>query len=183
MCNWCKIPIFESFCDHVLPVFPKELIPSFIFLFVEPKSVIDYLQTLKSSEESLREQVWCLLLFFFASKTNNLLCRISSMFCYCYQLEKAKKKEGAFIVTFAKREQEIAELKVRSLFSIHIYVISFWIYKPYSLAKQNLLEEKRNNLERSQNEEHNSSWMYWNLDNSHIVFMQSGSVCINVCES
>ncbi|KAB1223447.1 Stromal 70 kDa heat shock-related protein, chloroplastic [Morella rubra] len=48
----------------------------------EPKSVIDYLQTLKSSEESLREQ-----------------------------LEKAKKKEAAFIVTFAKREQEIAELK------------------------------------------------------------------------
>jgi len=30
----------------------------------------------------------------------------------CYQLEKAKKKEVAFIVTFAKREQEIAKLKV-----------------------------------------------------------------------
>ncbi|RDY10569.1 FKBP12-interacting protein of 37 kDa [Mucuna pruriens] len=44
--------------------------------------LINYLQTLKSSEESLREQ-----------------------------LEKAKKKEAAFIVTFAKREQEIAELK------------------------------------------------------------------------
>lgn len=37
---------------------------SFIFLLVEPKSVIDYLQTLKSSEESLREQVWCMLLLF-----------------------------------------------------------------------------------------------------------------------
>ncbi|XP_054822433.1 FKBP12-interacting protein of 37 kDa-like isoform X3 [Prosopis cineraria] len=48
----------------------------------EPKLVINYLQTLKSSEESVREQ-----------------------------LEKAKKKEAAFIVTFAKREQEIAELK------------------------------------------------------------------------
>ncbi|KAK9995695.1 hypothetical protein SO802_020381 [Lithocarpus litseifolius] len=48
----------------------------------EPKLVIDYLQMLKSSEESLREQ-----------------------------LEKAKKKEAAFIVTFAKREQEISELK------------------------------------------------------------------------
>nr|KYP70244.1 FKBP12-interacting protein of 37 kDa [Cajanus cajan] len=47
-----------------------------------PKLVINYLQALKSSEESLREQ-----------------------------LEKAKKKEAAFIVTFAKREQEIAELK------------------------------------------------------------------------
>ncbi|KAL4379984.1 hypothetical protein GQ457_02G020950 [Hibiscus cannabinus] len=48
----------------------------------EPKLVINYLQTLKSSEETLKEQ-----------------------------LEKAKKKEAAFIVTFAKREQEIAELK------------------------------------------------------------------------
>ncbi|XP_057988531.1 FKBP12-interacting protein of 37 kDa isoform X4 [Hevea brasiliensis] len=50
--------------------------------FPEPELVINYLQTLKSSEESLKEQ-----------------------------LEKAKKKEAAFIVTFAKREQEIAELK------------------------------------------------------------------------
>ncbi|KAK7291613.1 hypothetical protein RIF29_06904 [Crotalaria pallida] len=47
-----------------------------------PKLVNNYLQSLKSREESLREQ-----------------------------LEKAKKKEAAFIVTFAKREQEIAELK------------------------------------------------------------------------
>ncbi|CAL5042872.1 unnamed protein product [Urochloa decumbens] len=44
--------------------------------------VISYLSNLKSSEESLKEQ-----------------------------LEKAKKREAAFIVTFAKREQEIAELK------------------------------------------------------------------------
>ncbi|PPD90323.1 hypothetical protein GOBAR_AA38274 [Gossypium barbadense] len=48
----------------------------------EPKLVMNYLQTLKSSDETLKEQ-----------------------------LEKAKKKEAAFIVTFAKREQEIAELK------------------------------------------------------------------------
>ncbi|XP_073295296.1 FKBP12-interacting protein of 37 kDa isoform X1 [Primulina huaijiensis] len=48
----------------------------------DPKLLLSYLQTLRSSEESLREQ-----------------------------LEKAKKKEAAFIVTFAKREQEIAELK------------------------------------------------------------------------
>jgi hypothetical protein len=34
------------------------------------------------------------------------------------QLEKAKKREAAFIVTFAKREQEIAELKV-SFGSVH----------------------------------------------------------------
>ncbi|XLS50248.1 hypothetical protein HN51_010925 [Arachis hypogaea] len=48
----------------------------------EPKMLLDYLQALKSSEESLREH--------------------------------AKKKEAAFIVTFAKREQEIAELKTSS---------------------------------------------------------------------
>ncbi|KAA8540786.1 hypothetical protein F0562_024294 [Nyssa sinensis] len=48
----------------------------------EAKLVVNYLQTLKYSEESLQEQ-----------------------------LEKAKKKEAALIVTFAKREQEIAELK------------------------------------------------------------------------
>ncbi|KAJ9559523.1 hypothetical protein OSB04_004683 [Centaurea solstitialis] len=49
---------------------------------VEPRIVVNYLQNLKSSEESVREQ-----------------------------LEKAKKKEAAFIVTIAKREQEIADLK------------------------------------------------------------------------
>uniref|UniRef100_A0A1D1YD70 FKBP12-interacting protein n=1 Tax=Anthurium amnicola TaxID=1678845 RepID=A0A1D1YD70_9ARAE len=48
----------------------------------EPDLVLNYLQKLKSSEESLKEQ-----------------------------LEKAKKREAAFIVTFAKREQEIADLK------------------------------------------------------------------------
>ncbi|XP_074284269.1 FKBP12-interacting protein of 37 kDa-like isoform X2 [Silene latifolia] len=48
----------------------------------EPKIVVEYVRTLRSSEKSLKEQ-----------------------------LEKAKKKESAFIVTFAKREQEIAELK------------------------------------------------------------------------
>ncbi|XP_078429366.1 FKBP12-interacting protein of 37 kDa-like [Wolffia australiana] len=48
----------------------------------EPELVVDYLKKLKSSEESLKEQ-----------------------------LEKAKKREAAYIVTFAKREQEIADLK------------------------------------------------------------------------
>ncbi|CAJ2644913.1 unnamed protein product [Trifolium pratense] len=47
-----------------------------------PKLVINYLQALKSSKEALGDR-----------------------------LEKAKKKEAAFIVTFGKREQEIAELK------------------------------------------------------------------------
>ncbi|KAJ1385065.1 WTAP/Mum2 family [Sesbania bispinosa] len=60
---------------HNEPIMPAGTTP-------EPKMLINYLQALKSSEESLREQ-----------------------------LEKAKKKEAAFIVTFAKREQEIAELK------------------------------------------------------------------------
>ncbi|KAJ6853615.1 FKBP12-interacting protein of 37 kDa [Iris pallida] len=48
----------------------------------EPGLVVTYLQNLKSSEESLKEK-----------------------------LEKAKKREAAFIVTYAKREQEIADLK------------------------------------------------------------------------
>ncbi|KAL6864714.1 hypothetical protein ACP4OV_015865 [Aristida adscensionis] len=48
----------------------------------DPVLVVSYFNNLKSSEESLKEQ-----------------------------LEKAKKREAAFIVTFAKREQEIAELK------------------------------------------------------------------------
>ncbi|GMQ09977.1 hypothetical protein CsSME_00053164 [Camellia sinensis var. sinensis] len=68
----------------------------------EPKLVVSYLQSLKSSEESLREQ-----------------------------LEKAKKKEAAFIVTFAKREQEIAELKV--------------LYKTY---KRDFLENENINREK-----------------------------------
>ncbi|KAJ1691484.1 hypothetical protein LUZ63_015639 [Rhynchospora breviuscula] len=48
----------------------------------EPGLVLTYMHNLKSSEESLKEQ-----------------------------LEKAKKREAAFIVTFAKKEQEIADLK------------------------------------------------------------------------
>ncbi|XP_012855620.1 PREDICTED: FKBP12-interacting protein of 37 kDa-like isoform X2 [Erythranthe guttata] len=76
------------------PLYPQSATPGlvlvclmpFFLLFsisvAEPRFVVSYLQTLRSSEESLREQ-----------------------------LEKAKKKEAAFIVTFAKREQEIAELK------------------------------------------------------------------------
>ncbi|KAJ3692520.1 hypothetical protein LUZ60_012870 [Juncus effusus] len=57
------------------PVTPANVTP-------EPGMVLTYVQNLKSSEESLKEQ-----------------------------LEKAKKREAAFIVTFAKKEQEIAELK------------------------------------------------------------------------
>lgn len=48
----------------------------------EPTLVVTYLQNLKSSEDSLKEQ-----------------------------LEKAKKREAAFIVTVAKRDKEIADLK------------------------------------------------------------------------
>ncbi|CAN0901187.1 FKBP12-interacting protein of 37 kDa [Linum grandiflorum] len=88
----------------------------------EPKIVINYLQTLKSSEESLKEQ-----------------------------LEKAKKKEAAFIVTFAKREQEIAELKsaVRDLraqlkppsMQARRLLLDPAIHEEFSRLK-NLLEEK-----------------------------------------
>ncbi|KAK1268523.1 FKBP12-interacting protein of 37 kDa [Acorus gramineus] len=48
----------------------------------EPALLFNFLQNLKSSESSFKEQ-----------------------------LEKAKKKEAAFVVTFAKREQEMADLK------------------------------------------------------------------------
>ncbi|XP_071712447.1 FKBP12-interacting protein of 37 kDa-like [Rutidosis leptorrhynchoides] len=48
----------------------------------QPEVVVSYLHNLSSSEELLRDQ-----------------------------LEKAKKKEAAFIVTIAKREQEVANLK------------------------------------------------------------------------
>lgn len=44
------------------------------------------------------------------------------MVCSYLQLEKAKKKEAAFIVTFAKREQEIAELKVISF--AHLFLVN-----------------------------------------------------------
>ena len=61
------------------------LIILYVFLNAEPEVVVSYLHDLKSSEEALRDQ-----------------------------LEKAKKKEAAFIVTIAKREQEIADLKVHN---------------------------------------------------------------------
>ena len=77
--------------------------------------MINYLQALKSSEESLREQVQDLVFHFPASKQFNIRWSYfvdPILLSIGYQLEKAKKKEAAFIVTFAKREQEIAELKV-----------------------------------------------------------------------
>ncbi|KAE8124275.1 hypothetical protein FH972_019176 [Carpinus fangiana] len=90
----------------------------------EPKSVIDYLQTLKSSDESLREQ-----------------------------LEKAKRKEAAFIVTFAKREQEIAELKsaVRELkaqlkppsMQARRLLLDPAIHEEFTRLKVSLLREKK----------------------------------------
>jgi hypothetical protein len=52
------------------------------FFFPEPRFLIDYIQNLKSSEKSLKEQ-----------------------------LEIAKRKEASCIVQYAKREQEMAELK------------------------------------------------------------------------
>ncbi|KAL4198629.1 hypothetical protein AMTRI_Chr03g141050 [Amborella trichopoda] len=78
----------------------------------EPALVVNYLQNLRSSEETLKEQ-----------------------------LEKARKKEAAFIVTFAKREQEIAELKsaVRDLKAQ---------LKPQSM--QNLVEEKEKKVKELQ---------------------------------
>ncbi|KAL4274256.1 hypothetical protein AHAS_AhasUnG0011300 [Arachis hypogaea] len=77
--------------------------------------LLDFLQTLKSSEESLREH-----------------------------LEKAKKKEAAFIVTFAKREQEIAELKV-SCSTLFLSPLPFVAISDYKQSLQfRDLNEKRN---------------------------------------
>lgn len=94
----------------------------------EPKLVVSYLHNLKSSDESLKEQVliqnyWIL----------QLLIDPTDVIFIFYQLEKAKKKEAAFIVTFAKREQEIAELKVMISFAFafqicwYVLVMFFWI--------------------------------------------------------
>ena len=57
-----------------------------------------------------------LLIFPYFSALTVLICHAEFHTCFVliFQLEKAKKKEAAFIVTFAKREQEIAELKVTS---------------------------------------------------------------------
>lgn len=54
----------------------------------------------------------------FALKNLLYVCNAINLFVVfiiTFQLEKAKKKEAAFIVTVAKREQEISELKVRIL--------------------------------------------------------------------
>ncbi|KAG9138033.1 hypothetical protein Leryth_001290 [Lithospermum erythrorhizon] len=80
----------------------------------EPRFVVNQLHNLRSSEESLREQ-----------------------------LEKAKKKEAAFIVTFAKREQEIAELKARKL------LLDPAIYEEFTRLK-NLVEEKDKKIKELQ---------------------------------
>ena len=85
----------------------------------EPKIVISYLQNLRSSEESLREQVFLQNFIVHASYlilSVVLFILLTYYVFHFHQLEKAKKKEAAFIVTFAKREQEIAALKVEILF-------------------------------------------------------------------
>ncbi|XP_062028077.1 FKBP12-interacting protein of 37 kDa [Rosa rugosa] len=96
----------------------------------DPTLVINYLQTLKNSEESLKEQ-----------------------------LEKAKKKEAAFIVTFAKREQEVAELKsaVRDLraqlkppsLQARKLLLDPAIHEEFTRLK-NLVEEKEKRLKQFQ---------------------------------
>ncbi|KAK6920661.1 Pre-mRNA-splicing regulator WTAP [Dillenia turbinata] len=96
----------------------------------EPKLVLNYLQTLRSSEESLREQ-----------------------------LEKAKKKEAAFVVTFAKKEQEIAELRsaVRELkaqlkppsMQARMLLLDPAIHEEFTRLK-NLVEEKEKKVKELQ---------------------------------
>lgn len=96
----------------------------------EPRFVVNQLHNLRSSEESLREQ-----------------------------LEKAKKKEAAFILTFAKREQEIAELKsaVRDLraqlkppsMQARKLLLDPAIYEEF-LRLKNLVEEKDKKIKELQ---------------------------------
>ncbi|XP_076947581.1 FKBP12-interacting protein of 37 kDa-like [Bidens hawaiensis] len=98
---------------------------------VEPNVVIGYLHDLKSSEGTLREQ-----------------------------LEKAKKKDAAFIVTIAKREQEIADLKsaVRDLRSqlkppsmqARRLLLDPAIHEEFTRLK-NLVEEKDKKIKEVQN--------------------------------
>ncbi|CAN6930038.1 unnamed protein product [Brassica oleracea var. botrytis] len=88
----------------------------------EPRFLIDYIQNLKSSERSLKEQ-----------------------------LEIAKRKEASYIVQYAKREQEMAELKsaVRDLKSqlkpasmqARRLLLDPAIHEEFSRLK-NLVEEK-----------------------------------------
>ncbi|KAF5727600.1 FKBP12-interacting protein of 37 kDa [Tripterygium wilfordii] len=99
----------------------------------EPILVMNYLRSLRYSEESLREQ-----------------------------LEKAKKKEAAFIVTFAKREQEIVELKsaVRDLkaqlkppsVQVRRLFLDPAIHEEFTRLK-NLIEEKDKKMKEM--EDHN----------------------------
>ncbi|CAH8356924.1 unnamed protein product [Eruca vesicaria subsp. sativa] len=88
----------------------------------EPRFLIDYIQNIKSSERSLKEQ-----------------------------LEIAKRKEASYIVQYAKREQEMAELKsaVRDLKSqlkpasmqARRLLLDPAIHEEFSRLK-NLIEEK-----------------------------------------
>ncbi|XP_071731709.1 FKBP12-interacting protein of 37 kDa-like isoform X2 [Rutidosis leptorrhynchoides] len=81
---------------------------------VEPEVIVNYLHNLKSSEELLKDQ-----------------------------LEKAKRKEAAFIVTIAKREQEIVDLKARRL------LLDPAIFEEFTRLK-NLVEEKDKELKELQ---------------------------------
>ncbi|XP_074316819.1 FKBP12-interacting protein of 37 kDa-like [Silene latifolia] len=96
----------------------------------EPKMVVNYALNLRSSEKSLKEQ-----------------------------LEKAKKKEAAFIVTFAKREQEVAELKaaIRELraqlkpisMQTRRFLLDPAIHEEFTRLK-NLVEEKEKKVKELQ---------------------------------
>ena len=90
----------------------------------EPRFLIDYIQNLKSSERSLKEQVWALSnVLFDVSRSKVFMFQTCSVFLF--QLEIAKRKEASCIVQYAKREQEMAELKVyfsrNSLPTVHMF--------------------------------------------------------------
>lgn len=86
-----------------------------VMFLSEPRFLIDYIQNLKSSERSLKEQVWhwstkCFMYQYQGLEFVNTVWWL----LFPFQLEIAKRKEASCIVQYAKREQEMAELKVVS---------------------------------------------------------------------
>jgi len=83
------------------------------FFFPEPRFLIDYIQNLKSSEKSLKEQVctWVITCVYISIWRSWFSNKVWLLFL-SFQLEIAKRKEASCIVQYAKREQEMAELKV-----------------------------------------------------------------------
>ncbi|KAF8378251.1 hypothetical protein HHK36_029590 [Tetracentron sinense] len=133
----------------------------------EPGLVVSYLQTLKFSDESLKEQ-----------------------------LEKAKKKEAAFIVTFAKREQEIAELKVKVLYMPVHLAVNFYMLsavrdlkvqlKPPSMQKHDITSARKSDS-TSSTKVRGREVVLWGKPGQDSRFIEAANTtttasCLNPCK-